>query len=117
VVGVNNGEILAFENRATGGRPLTVQLHGESGNPTAIGARVTVFDTDGVARCAEVSAGGGYLSQSGARLFFGLGGSQVDHIEVRWPDGTTTEHTETASDSIEIGHPRAALRQSEDNTN
>lgn len=109
VVGVNNGQLMAFENRATGGRPLAVRLVGEPGNPTAVGARVTVYDTNHIVHSAEISAGGGYLSQSGGQLFFGLGDSQVDRIEIRWPDGTTSDHNGIESGDIEINYPRAAV--------
>jgi hypothetical protein len=97
VVGVNNGETLAFENRSSAGNPLVVRLSGAPGNPTAIGARVTVELSNGVNQTAEVTAGGGYLSQNGGELFFGLGDSQVKQIVVRWPDGTSSEHAAPAA--------------------
>jgi hypothetical protein len=39
-----------------------------------------------------VQAGGGFLSQGGSALFFGLGkNKEAASITVRWPDGKTTE--------------------------
>ena len=95
VVGVNDGEPLAFENRGSpGNRPLTVRLAGKPGNPTAVGARVTLTRTDGRTRSAETGAGGGYLSQSSPLLTFGLGETnQVRAIHVRWPNGVITSAT------------------------
>jgi hypothetical protein len=92
VVGVNNGEVLAFENQCEGGNPLVVRLSGAPGNLTAVGARVTVTMANGTKQTAEVTAGGGYLSQNGGEMFFGLGQSQPTQIEVRWPDGTASVH-------------------------
>jgi hypothetical protein len=103
LVGINDQPIEAFINQRTeDGRMLTVRLHGPSGNPTAIGARVTVAQNGDVSQTAEVSAGGGYLSQSSSTLSFGLPvDGQFQQIEVRWPDGTQSTHT-TSNDRVEI---------------
>ena len=92
VVGINNAEPLTFENRGSRqNRVLTLRLRGKPGNPTAVGARVTITLNDGTTQTAEVNAGGGYLSQSTHVLTFGLGQKKnVSEIKVRWPDGTTT---------------------------
>jgi hypothetical protein len=94
LIGVNNGELLAFENRGSkANRTLTVRLQGKPANPTAVGARVTVVLGEGARQTAEVYAGGGYLSQSGSALVFGLGDAgAVKEVEVRWPDGRVTRH-------------------------
>jgi len=93
-----------------GRRPVTVKLKGRAGNPTAIGARVSLRTSDGLAQTAEVSAGGGYLSQQSATLWFGLGESaKIAAIEVRWPNGETTTHTPAANElDIQIAQPAAA---------
>ena len=97
VVGVNDGEPMAFENRgASKNRVVNVRLAGRPGNPTAIGARVTLTRTDGQTQTVEAYAGGGYLSQSSAVLTFGLGETnQVKAIRVRWPNGVITSATST----------------------
>ena len=94
VVGVNNDRFLAFENRTDfKKRILTVRLEGKPGNPTAVGARVTLKRTDGTQQSQEVYAGGGYLSQSSRVLYLGLGETgEVDEIIVRWPDGKQSTH-------------------------
>ena len=74
------------------GTYLSVNLAGKSGNPSGIGSRVTLTTDSGRRSVAEVSAGGGYLSQSPARLWFGLAGERALKLEVRWPDGTETVH-------------------------
>ena len=95
VVGINDGEPMAFENRGSDkNHVVNIHLAGNLGNPTAIGSSVTVTRTDGWTQTAEVSAGGGYLSQSSSALVFGLGAtSQVKAVRVRWPNGETTSAT------------------------
>ncbi len=95
VVGVNDAEVLAFENQRVEGRRMAmVRLVGRSGNHTAVGARVTVNRSDGQKQTAEVHAGGGYLSQQSPSLWFGLGANaRISSIDVRWPDGQTSRHT------------------------
>jgi hypothetical protein len=94
LVGLNNAPLHAFFNLGhPQGRPFAVRVLGEPGNPTAVGARVTVRLADGRQQTAEVGAGSGYLSQSSATLVFGLGRTGwAERIEVRWPDGETTSH-------------------------
>jgi hypothetical protein len=54
---------------------------------------VTVRRDDGWTQTAEVAAGGGYLSQQPATLYFGLGrDGRVTAVEVRWPDGTASRY-------------------------
>ncbi len=70
----------------------TVELPGPPGNPTAVGARVTIRLRDGRSQTDEVRAGGGYLSQSTPTLLFGCRGAPAAAIEVRWPDGLSSRH-------------------------
>jgi hypothetical protein len=68
-------------------------LRGTAGNPTAVGARITVELADGSAQTSEVYAGSGYYSQSTSACFFGYQeGVPPRKIRVRWPSGVTTEH-------------------------
>ena len=87
----NNDFPKAFVSAQAGSRWLRLMLRDGVGNPWAVGAVVTVQSSDGARQTGEVSSGASYLSQSAPYLFFGVSGS-VDHIEVRWPDGTTTRH-------------------------
>lgn len=109
-VGVNDGEMQVFENRIgsqTENRMLAIRLAGRPGNPTAVGARVRLELTDGSSQTDEVRAGGSYLSQSSARLFFGLGTKgKIKRVLVRWPNGTETSHNPTAGErTITIAQP------------
>jgi hypothetical protein len=84
----------------------TVELSGLPGNPTAVGARVTIRLSDGLSQTDEVRAGGGYLSQSTPTLLFGCRGARVVAIEVRWPDGASSRHEGVAEQQhYQIQHP------------
>lgn len=98
VFGVNDGPVRVFLNRATGDRTFALRLAGPVGNPAAIGARVTVEAPGLPPQTAEISAGGGCLSQQPAILFFGLGkGADAKlQIVIRWPDGHRTTHQPAA---------------------
>ena len=93
VVTRNAGTVLAFRNTGVTHRsPLRIVLHGGSGNPTAVGARVTLEGADGSRETAEVAAGSGYLSQSSAACFFSYDPAKPPlGIRVRWPSGANTE--------------------------
>jgi len=91
----NNGSTLAFRNHGVPGRnPLRVSLRGPPGNPTGVGARVTVELADGTAQACEIHAGSGYYSQSDAAAQFGYPDSNPPKkIRVRWPNGSVSEHS------------------------
>jgi hypothetical protein len=72
---------------------VRIVLRGPAGNPTAVGARITVELADGSTLTSEVYAGSGYYSQSTAACFFGYTDANVPRqVRVRWPSGTTTQH-------------------------
>jgi hypothetical protein len=90
----NNNSTLAFRNRGVAGHnPLRVALRGPPGNPTCVGARITLELADGSSETAEVFAGSGYYSQSTAACFLGYPDSNPPRrIRVRWPSGALSEH-------------------------
>jgi hypothetical protein len=96
VIGVNDSKMKLFETNVTSRNellPLRLRLSYADGNPTGIGSKVSVLMDDSMVQADEVSAGGSYLSQSSADLFFGLGSNRaVKSIKVRWPDGQETMH-------------------------
>ena len=89
----NNATTLAFRNRGVAGRrSFRVALHGPAGNPSAVGARVTVVYSDGSSQAGDIHAGSGYFSQSAAACFFGyLESNPPKKIRVRWPSGATSD--------------------------
>ena len=92
----NDAPALAFTHRGLAGhRPLRVVLQGSPGNPTGLGARLTLTLADGTTRTTELTAASGYYSQSSPAIFLALA-SPPRSLNVRWPDGRTSEHTITA---------------------
>lgn len=66
---------------------LAVELEGTQSNRDAVGATVTI-EAGGEKQLRLLSAGSGFASQNGPRLYFGLNDkTQVDAITVRWPSG------------------------------
>jgi enediyne biosynthesis protein E4 len=94
LVSRNNDTTLAFRNNGVAGRrSVRISLRGPVGNPTAVGAKITVELADGSTLTSEVYAGSGYYSQSGAACFFGFPDANAPRVvRVRWPSGTTTQH-------------------------
>jgi hypothetical protein len=89
----NNDTTLAFRNQGgAGGHPLRILLRGPSGNPTGVGARISVAYADGSVETQEVFAGSGFYSQSSPACWFGYeGANPARKVRVRWPSGTQTE--------------------------
>jgi hypothetical protein len=92
LVSRNNGSTLAFRNTPVAGRhALRIDLHGQGGNPSAIGAQVTLELVSGRRQVAEVYAGSSFYSQSSAACFFGYpDGERPSRVTVRWPRGKST---------------------------
>jgi hypothetical protein len=88
---------LAFENQSARGHAFSVSLRGPAGNPTSVGARLTVELADGQIQTAEIAAGSGYFSQSAATCFFGYTDTNPPRrVRVRWPSGRETTHEAAA---------------------
>ncbi|HTU00946.1 MAG TPA: CRTAC1 family protein, partial [Candidatus Sulfotelmatobacter sp.] len=107
----NNDTTLLFHNKgAAGHKPLRILLRGPAGNPTAVGARITVFFADGSTETSEVYAGSGYYSQSTPACFFGYPQANPPRrIRVRWPSGPESEQDFPAgSTTLTLSNPPAA---------
>ena len=96
VVGVNNGAWKCFTNQiSVKGNRHSIELQGQKGNPTAIGARIQIKLSNGRSPVGEVNAGSGYLSQSSAvRTFAVPNGERITSITVRWPNGEESQFEE-----------------------
>ena len=104
----NDGGLAGFETqKRPGANWLSLRLRGPAGNPTGVGARVEVAFDARPKRVAEVRAGGGYLSQSSATLFFVVpAGAASARIGVRWPDGVISSHSAAAGVGVmTLTHP------------
>jgi len=89
IVGVNSGKLRVFVNQ-TKSNSIAIRILDISEDRNHIGTKVSVIFSDGSIQLHEVSAGGGYLSQSAPVVFIGEGNSQrkVKSIHIRWPDGS-----------------------------
>ena len=75
---------------AAAGNWLLVKVKGLAPNTNAIGAVIVVRAGKDTQR-RLVQSGTSYLSQDDMRQHFGLGATtQLDSVEVKWPDGTNT---------------------------
>jgi hypothetical protein len=89
----NNDVALTFINHGAAGRhSFGVALRSAAGNPTTVGARLTLRLADGSTQTSEVTAGSGYFAQSSATIFFGYPDSALPVLlKIRWPDGRESE--------------------------
>jgi enediyne biosynthesis protein E4 len=111
VMGLNSAPVRVLLNSAQpgGGTSVSVRLKGKAGNPSAIGALVTLTTSDGKSQTAEVQAGSGYLSQGSSALAFGLpAGTTVKALAVRWPGGQKAAYPKPAikDHTIELSAPK-----------
>ncbi len=78
-----------YRNQTSGNNWLTLKLvGGGSVNRDAVGARVTVVDSDGRSQMQEVKCGSSLGAGNALELYFGLGQAEVTAVNVQWPDGT-----------------------------
>ena len=89
------------------GNWLIVKLTGKGGNTDAVGALVTAR-AGTMTGMRLIQSGSSDLSQNDKRLHFGLGGAtEIESLEVRWPDDTTStlRHVK-ANQIVTIQQPR-----------
>ena len=86
---LNDGPLRSYVTQSP--PQLAVRLVGKPGNLAAIGARLQLSAADGSRQIRELAAGSGYLSQSSALAFFATVAPDAE-LQVRWPDGQTTNH-------------------------
>lgn len=102
----NGAETKLFRN--VGATPgLRIRLEGTEENRRGIGSIVRLQYEEGrVGPATVISAGSGYWSQHSPTLVLGHGGRTVEAIQVRWPDGTTSDHPVDAdARSVLVSHP------------
>jgi len=82
------GPTAYLANQAASDRWLRIQFRGATGNAHGVGARVTLKFSDGTRYDNECGLGGGWLTQSAARLWAAVpAGASIVATEIRWPDG------------------------------
>jgi hypothetical protein len=76
-----------FKNQFPQRNHISFRLHGRKNNRDAVGAVLRARVGDEI-MTRQVQTAGGYLSQGSATTHFGLGEhSEVDLVEIRWPNG------------------------------
>ncbi len=81
-------------------RWLTVAAKLSNGKSDAVGARIRIT-AGSQTQIRDLIPTRGYLSQSDPRPHFGLGpAGKVDHLEIRWPDGRTTQLSDVPASQI-----------------
>jgi hypothetical protein len=102
VSNVDDAPTLLENRQRTGHHWLGVRVVSPSTNRFAIGAKVTI-DAGGTKQLREIRSGGGYLSQSDLRTYFGLGthGGSVS-VEVRMPGGRRWRWRDLAVDRLHV---------------
>lgn len=86
---------------ASAGNWVRVSLRGAHGNRNGIGARVKVA-TEGDVQSAQKLVGGGHAGGQALPLHFGLGKSATAQVTVNWPDGTVSQRTIQAGQTVTI---------------
>jgi len=88
----NNGRVQCFNNNSENNFRALI-LRAPPGNPTAIGAKISVTVSNRPPLFFEISSGGSYLSQSSSSIFLPVpNGSKIQNIKVLWPNGKSSTH-------------------------
>ncbi len=100
---VGGGPLRLFLNRF-GNRPgrVRVVLAGTVSNRDGIGARLTVT-AGGRTQVRDVFPANGFMGLGPPEVFLGLGDARDATITVRWPSGTTTEHSVAGGTRVVLG--------------
>jgi hypothetical protein len=89
VMNMNEPPLLIRNDYKGANHWLTVKLTGVKSNRSAIGAKVTLRAGERV-QTQEVTSQTSYYSHNDLRLHFGLGAAtQIDALEIRWPNGNS----------------------------
>ncbi|SEP83677.1 Repeat domain-containing protein [Hyunsoonleella jejuensis] len=110
---INNMDAVAFvyKNNASGNF-LKVTLEGSENNKFGYGTKVIIHH-NGKKQVAENTVSRGYLSSVEPGLFFGLGkDTNVDKVEVIWPDGKTNSFKDIGA-NIELTAKYSKSRKEE----
>ena len=106
VVGNYDAGYRLYRNESGAGEQnnwLAIKLVGDRPvNRDAIGARVTVVDSDGHSQMQEVKNGSSLGAGNTLTLHFGLGVAAVENVMVQWPDGSAQDWGKLKSNQTHI---------------
>ena len=109
---INNANMpsFVFENTSekSGNNYLKLNLNGKEGNSKAIGAKAIVYACS-QHFMSEQFPSRGFQSSVANTLVFGLGNcTSIDSLQVIWPDGKITTHTDiTINTTLELSQDKA----------
>ncbi len=87
---------------------VAVRLRGLPGNPTGIGARVTLLGGAVPVQSGEMVAGGRYLSGSDTELCFAAGSAKSMSLEILWRSGRRSVIPEVGLNTLVIADEKEA---------
>jgi len=91
---------LVYENQSTSGHRVLFQLRCQDNNFFGVGAKIELW-YDGEYQRKDLQPSRGYLGCDPMVVHFGLADStSIERAKITWPDGTTVEHTDLASDNV-----------------
>ncbi len=101
MLGIAPAGVRLFLNpNVSGNHWLTVRLNGTDSNKFGIGARVTAI-VGSSTQVREVLSTTGAFTGVQPEAHFGIGSAtQVDQLQIRWPNGATTNHLNIAVDQV-----------------
>ncbi len=95
-----NDPASVLENRSYGKNFVLLDLIGNAGNPSAIGAKVELI-VNGAARVAQQNPYRGFQSTVSSRIHFGLDSiTAVEDLVVTWTDGQIERYTDLTINEI-----------------
>lgn len=93
-----------FKNAGNANHWIQLDLTGNISNKNAIGARVTLYQSENnevKLQMRELASTSGYCGINDYRIHFGLGtNSQVDSVIIRWPQGNIEKFYDLEADQI-----------------
>lgn len=81
-----DGAVQLYENRASAGHWLIVELKGTQSNSHGIGAAIAI-EMENATLAGELRTSGGYQASLPPQAHFGVGAAESVNVEVRWPSG------------------------------
>ena len=78
---------------------IKIHLEGTVSNRDGTGAKIILHPATGPSHCRTTYAGENYLGQNSRWRPFGLGDMLILSVEVQWPSGIVTSHSNLAVDT------------------
>jgi enediyne biosynthesis protein E4 len=101
VTSLNEKPRILMNNALVKNHWIMLDLEGTKSNRDGIGAAIEVETASGRKLYNHVTTSVGFMSSSDRRVHFGLGAeSKINHVEIRWPNGTVQRIEKPGADQI-----------------